>query len=265
MLRKARLTLFAVLATLPAPPAHAQLEATRVTGTVVDADGRPLEGATVEILGTDRRAVTGASGTYRLDVPPGRYWILTRRVGYAPVRVAVTLGAARPRSLPFELESLPVHISELAVLAQSGMSRDFHQDFVARSRGAFGEFLTRDDLAGLRAPDVVAAVQRHLPGRSRYALEQRFESAGAGRLFRRYAIGSDGSLIAATSILREFDPNCPPALSVNGGRPWPGLSLADFTLDDLEALEIYRRGSWVPTEFTFRDGGGCGLVVLWLR
>jgi hypothetical protein len=126
MPRTARLTLFAVLATLLAPPAQAPQEATRVTGTVVDSDGRSLKGASVEILGTDRRAVTGASGAYRIDVQPGRYWILTRRVGYAPVRVAVTL-------------------------------------------------------------------------------------------------------------------------------------------DDLEAIEIYRRGFWVPTEFTFRDGGGCGLVVVWLR
>jgi hypothetical protein len=50
-----------------------------------------------------------------------------------------------------------------------------------------------------------------VPGRSRFALEQRFASvAGGGRLFRRQAIEFDGSLVPASSILREFDPHCPP-------------------------------------------------------
>src|SRR5262245_28751716 len=60
----------------------AQQRAAVIGGAVRDGDGRPLDGASIEILGTKFKATTGEAGTYRFEqVPAGRYWILARRIG----------------------------------------------------------------------------------------------------------------------------------------------------------------------------------------
>jgi hypothetical protein len=55
----------------------------------------------------------------------------------------------------------------------------------------------------------------------------------------------------------------PPGVSINGSAPWPGTSLRDHQLDDVEAVEVYRHAGMVPAEFS--RAAACGLVVLWLR
>ena len=247
-----------------------------VRGVVRDDEGRPVDGASVEVLGTRLLATTGDNGGFRLAaVPSGRYWIVVRRIGFAPIRMTTTVAAGRDREIAIDLERAPQRLSELTVLAHGGMSKPRYQDFFIRSRSAFGAFLTRDDIAQTRGSDVVSVVQRYLPGRTRFALEHRSGSDlySGGRLYRRfgsslvYAQDGLGSFYpAGTSALAVFNnPNCGPAISINGSTPWPGASLTDFQLDQVEALEIYRRGSWVPTEFAYREGSGCGLVVVWTK
>ncbi len=223
-------------------------QSTTVSGAIRDQDGRPLEGASIEILGTKLRATTTAPGTYRFTaVPAGQHWLLARRIGYTPIRITATVVAGVDRELNFDLERLPQRISELTVLAEGGMNRHRYQDFVARSHSAFGTFLTRDDIAAY-AGDLIGLAQLHLPGRSRYTLEQRF---------------STGFVPARRSLSQLANANCAPAVSFNGSRPDPGLSLADFDRDEVEALEFYRRGNRVPTEFATSQRTGCGLIVVW--
>lgn len=267
-----RVAVSLVLLVAAAGLAAAQSPAASLRGTLTATDGRPLDGATIEVLGTKVRFTTASGGVYRLDgVPAGRHWILIRRIGYAPVRLTATLGAGEVRVLPVSLEPLPTRLAELTVLAEGGMSRHRYQDFDTRSHSAFGKFLTRDDIS--RVPgDLIDIVQRHLPGRTRFTLEQRYGAAGdlltMGRLVRRggYYVADDGTwLPTGRSVGTTFHPDCTPAISVNGSTPWPGISLADFDREQVEALEVYRRGSWVPTEFAYRESLGCGLVVVWLR
>ncbi len=62
--------IIALLVTLVAQPAFAQNRAIR--GTVVDASGAPVVGAAVVVVGnTAVGAVTGADGSYSLNVPRG--------------------------------------------------------------------------------------------------------------------------------------------------------------------------------------------------
>ena len=237
-----------VLAALAGTAPGTQAQSASVSGIIRDQDGRALEGASIEILGTGFRATTTAPGTYRFTgVPAGQYWLLARRSGYAPIRITATVAAGTDRELPFDLERLPRNVSELTMLADGGMSRHWYQDFVARSHASFGSFLTRDDIVA-DSGDLVRIAQRHLPGRSRYTLEQRLGS---------------GFIPARGRLARLANANCTPAVSFNGARPEPGLSVADFDRDQVEALEIYPRGNRVPTEFAYSQRTGCGLIVVW--
>ncbi len=64
-----------------------------VTGRVIDAkDNQPVPNVVVTVEGTEIRALTDAEGRYWLvGVPPGGQTLRTRRIGYAPARVAITV------------------------------------------------------------------------------------------------------------------------------------------------------------------------------
>ena len=251
-----------------APPLTAQKPPAHIRGVVKDTESRPLEGATIEVLGEKIRSQSNADGAFRIDsVPAGRYWLTIRRIGYIPLQLTMTLDPDSTRDLPIEMERKPTRLSEIAVTGDA-MSKYRYQDFYWRSKTAFGRFLTRDDLAKTRAFDLIDVVQRYLPGRTRFVLEQRswFDpSPGLGNV--SYAgTGAFGSLNGFGSREPFSNLNCAPATSINGGMPWPGASLADFQLDDVEAVEVYRKSNWVPIGFDVSGRTtGCGLVVLWLK
>ena len=85
-----RLVSLVVLAALAAPAlAQARLEA-----TVVDADtGRPLPGATAQVLGTPVGASADAEGRLSLELPSPPDTVVVRFVGYAAAQVVVEADA----------------------------------------------------------------------------------------------------------------------------------------------------------------------------
>jgi hypothetical protein len=243
--------------------ARAQGRTSSLSGSVTDADGRLLKDATIEVMGTGVQTTTNEAGRYRLSgVPSGQRWILVRHRGYRPSRISATLDDGSRRDFPFELKPLPEGATEATVLSDIGMNRVRFQGFLERSQAAFGTFLTQDDLAG-SSVDLIDLARQYLPGRSRLALEKRSTDTGvrSARLLRRT------NPRASRSANRLYDGSgCTPAISLNGSPPSIGVSLADFDREQVEALEIYRRGSWSPTEFAYRDGTtGCGLIVVWSR
>jgi outer membrane receptor for ferrienterochelin and colicin len=76
-----------VLFAVAVPTADAQTG--KLTGVVTDAQsGVPLEGAQLILQGTGITALTGSNGRYFLvNVPPGTYTVLVRRIGYTSAEV----------------------------------------------------------------------------------------------------------------------------------------------------------------------------------
>ncbi|MEO6330482.1 MAG: TonB-dependent receptor [Ginsengibacter sp.] len=60
-----------------------------VSGTVMDADGKPLEGATVSEKGAQKSTVTNQGGTFQLNVSSGKAKLVISFVGHEPTEVAV--------------------------------------------------------------------------------------------------------------------------------------------------------------------------------
>jgi Carboxypeptidase regulatory-like domain len=87
-----------------AVPLRAQGKAT-VTGTVVDDDQHPLQGALLQILGTDRIALTNEAGTYALDgVEPGVITVNASKDGYITRQITgLRVAADKPTTLNFRL------------------------------------------------------------------------------------------------------------------------------------------------------------------
>ena len=103
-------------AELPAAPADT------LRGTLTDTAGRPIPNATVRISELERGTTTAADGSFRfVDVPAGRYTIVVRRVGYAPVARAVDV-AAGVTSLALTLRESSLRLQPVIVTAARGAS-----------------------------------------------------------------------------------------------------------------------------------------------
>src|SRR5947208_139660 len=89
-----------------------------LSGRVVDRDGRAVAGATVVLVELHRVAITPADGTFRLaDVPPGRYTVSVRGLGFAPSARHVSVTGGGPSTLDITLERTSVWIEPVTVTA----------------------------------------------------------------------------------------------------------------------------------------------------
>ena len=72
------------------PPSRAVMR-----GLVIDdANDRPIPGATVEIEAVKLSFVTDSTGTFRITlIPPGRYIVAVRRLGFSPLTSVVNFVA----------------------------------------------------------------------------------------------------------------------------------------------------------------------------
>ena len=110
---------FGALALLLAGSAHAQTG--KVSGTVVDADGLPLPGANVLIVGTTQGASTDVDGVYTiLNVSPGTYAVRAAFVGMQTiVQEGVVVNNDRTTEVDFVLAAEDLAIEgELVVTAE---------------------------------------------------------------------------------------------------------------------------------------------------
>lgn len=146
----ARALTHAAFALLAATGAHAA----RVTGTIVDRAGKPVEYATVSVPAHKAGAATDEHGVFELDLPPGPAVILVSQIGYEKARVAVTVvdGLAPLRVV---LGDEPVPLAEVTVTTSS----------FGKSGKAEGPVLRRMDVYTTpgAAADVFQAL-RALPG-----------------------------------------------------------------------------------------------------
>lgn len=120
-----RRVLAAVLATGIGPIAGVDvvghLAAQAVLGTAVDAvDGEPIAGAFVLLIdedGVERdRSLTTASGTFRLDGPPGRYRLNLERIGFEDLLTEpFDLAEDEQLSRRLPVSARPIELSEIRV------------------------------------------------------------------------------------------------------------------------------------------------------
>lgn len=73
--------------------------------TIVDQDGKPLNGVTVSVPGY--RSTTGLGGTARFGLLPGRYAVLAKKNGYRGKRVYAGVRPGETTKVRITLQKLP--------------------------------------------------------------------------------------------------------------------------------------------------------------
>jgi TonB-linked SusC/RagA family outer membrane protein len=83
-----------------------------IRGMVTEEDGKPLEGATVKVKGTERVAVTKADGTYQIEVPDAKAVLEFSYIGYAAAERPVT----ENRVVDIVLKKSETQLEELVIV-----------------------------------------------------------------------------------------------------------------------------------------------------
>ena len=92
-------------------------------GTVKDANGLPMAGASVILEGTKRGTVTDASGNYEFKVSPGTYTLVISYVGVVTQRKQVTVTAGSISENVFEMQNSGDLNRVIVVGSRSSISR----------------------------------------------------------------------------------------------------------------------------------------------
>jgi hypothetical protein len=87
-----------------------------ISGSVTDADGKPLPGANVIVEGTNLGAAATLSGGYSVDVPSGSYTLTASVVGFSKETVTVSVGNSG-KTVNFTLNPSAVALGGIEVLA----------------------------------------------------------------------------------------------------------------------------------------------------
>jgi hypothetical protein len=227
-------------------------------GTAIeDSTRRPLAGVEVILEGTKKQTTTDGSGRFLLnDLPTGNKVVLFRFVGYRPQRVRVMLNKSDTTRVEAVLISDRVRLEPIVVTGAPDRPRGIGREaFEERRKLGFGKFIDTTELRHrdyARISDVLAALGVHM---MQYQEGGRLEMRAAsdrriGQVPCWMGVILDGVTLykaVSTGTVSNFPP--------------PDFR-RDFSVDNIEAIEVYRSASEVPMEFG-GSSASCGVIVLW--
>jgi hypothetical protein len=210
---------------------------TQASVTLVDSLGNPLDSR-----------VTSGSGVFRFELGEGleAVYIQAQALGYLTFFDGpVPLDGPGPVEVELRLQPVPVELDSLTVTVR-GRSRALEQNgFYTRERLGSGVHLDRSTIQRQTSALSLADLLRAVPGVS---------------------VGNQGQVIfqGARSI-QGCTPNVylDGALVVSARAPDPSWATNLIDPLDLDGVEIYRRPSEVPVQYS--ASGVCGVVLIWSR
>lgn len=141
-------------------PAAADAQVGTVRGTVTDAaSGQSIPDALVEVEGTRLSVSVDRDGGFRItNVPAGDQVLVARRLGYAPSRRSVTIGAGAEIQVDFELRVAAIQLEQMVVTGTAGGAQ-------IRTIGSSVAVINASEAMELsRSPDFTSLLNTRAPG-----------------------------------------------------------------------------------------------------
>ena len=219
------------LALALAPHAMAQSTVGTVSGTIRERGSeRPLPGVQVRVIGTQRAALSDATGNYRIaGIPIGTVQLSAQQIGYAPQARSVTV-TATGTTVDFTLAQAVTTLDQVVVTAtgQSERRRESgaSTSVVDASQITTAAVSTFSDALSSKAPGVVV-----------------LQSAGESGAGTRIRIRGSNSISLSNEPLLIVDgvrlDNTPESSPIDVGGQFPSR-INDLNPEDIESIEVIK-------------------------
>jgi hypothetical protein len=233
-----------------------------LVGTVRAAESdQPIEGAVLEVVGSDLSTTTTKSGHFRLTgLGSGRVLVTARYLGYASDTATLQLQPGALTMADFHLAIQAIPVRELSVQIQRSIQNVQVQRFYERmERGAGGRYAGPETVAKYGLRGSLSRMPRvHISAcRSPFGVE------------RVYVVGCWEISLARSARtpagLSDAGASCSPTFYVDGHRiSKDGFMELVMSLpaEAVEGVEVHESSS-VPPEYGGSAIGGCGVLMLW--
>ena len=232
------------LPVLGAPVAKAPavaLGTAMLTGTVTNAEGQPLEGAQVALVGSSLAARADYKGNFRLaGLPAGTQTVEVRLLSYQPRRFVVNLAPNRETKLAATLTVRAQVLDPVKVTADPSSDIPGFDDRRAHAAGTFFTHQQIMDASFFQFTDVF----RQAPGMQvlfvdgQYTVVSSRGAASNGCLSAQFWVDGMKYDVSKSNLDDEFKPT------------------------EIEAVEIYPGTASLPPQFT-TGAAQCGTIVIW--
>ncbi len=228
---KAFLAAIAAVALFGATAVAAEAQTGTIEGTVVDASERPVTGAQVSVVGTQRGTITGPDGSFRItNVEAGAREVRAARIGYRTVTEPVQVVAGQTATVALSLFETAIALDQVIVTGTAGR----------QERRAQSASVGTIDAAGISEIAPISSVSNLLQGRTPgVSVTQASGTAGGGQRIRlrgQASISLSNDPIVIVDGVR-VDSRTEQIYSVGGQA---GSRLNDINPDDIESIEIVR-------------------------
>lgn len=226
---------------LAVPNAQAQQPAASIVGHVVDRQTRaPVQGAHVRLTWTEKSAIADSAGRFELaGLVPGMGLLQVRAIGFRIGSWSVTLASGSVVADTFELDAVPIELSELVVPAKPSEDWRSPEGFERRRHRGGGYFVTEEMIRQQR-PTALVEVLRTVPG-----------------------IDTNCNIRGCVVRMVRSTRGCSPEYFLDGF-PATFATGPEFPIQAIRGIEVYPDEFSVPIEFQ-RIGLRCGLIAIWTR
>ena len=220
-----------------------------VHGRVVEREGRPVAGAELRIFPGSQRILTDSLGGFRIEgTLPGSREFFARRVGYAPVMVAVDVTAGDTAEVVLALASAAQLLAPVTVEARVTSLSLAGFELRREVRVGGGTFIGREEIRR-REQGSIQTLLRSLGG-------ARVEESAATGDIRVYGRGGTNPLDDDRCAMRMMvDATLLPDDSPLSALP---------PLMEIAGIEVYNAMGAIPAQFSYAQPK-CGLLVIWTR
>lgn len=217
-------------------------------GRVVNANGAPIQGARVDVVGTESHAQTNDQGEFALaELPSGTQTVTARQMGFSPVEQPVELStrAAADVTLTMAVPAFTLPTIEVRAQQDQGLVKI---GFTERKSVGLGTFLDAKQIMQ-RGPNMITDVMRTIPG-------LRVVPVGIG-LDDFIVVNNRASMITNSCVNWWVD-----------GTPWTNVYPGDIDRlmppSEVGAIEVYW-GTETPIQFQRSGDQRCAVIVMWSK
>ncbi len=228
---------------LTSSDSSAKVGSAAVSGTVLLEGNAPGVGTRIELVGTDKVAMTNEKGEFEMqNLPSGSMVLFARHLGYGAKMIPVDLSSREKKTVAIKLAKFVSVMDPVLVTARRSAALD-KVGFGERSRSGFGYYLGPDRISRMH-PIYVTDLLRQIPG------------------LRLTYGGPDGPAIVGS---RGTTNGC--VQYFLDGMPYTEMTPGDVNQfvngGEVTAVEVYQPGQ-TPGRF-MGIGNSCTTIVLWTR